>query len=296
MQLPDLATRPSGAPSSPSPQALRCQQRHNVRRSGQPGRRAVVFAHGYGCDQQVWRQVAPAFEADHEVLLFDYAGCGGAELAAYDVQRHATLLGHAQDLIELVEAAGLEQPVLVAHSVSTMIGVVAARLRPQLFSALALVAPNPCYLNRPGYVGGFEADDIDELLDTLDSNYFSWARMMAPVIMGNADRPELGQALANSFCSTNPAVARHFAHVTFLADHRADLAEVQPPCLLLQCTDDALAPLAVGDYLQQQLPRAELHRLAATGHCPHLSAPQETTDVLRRFIDRLPRDAAPVPR
>lgn len=266
--------------------------RHNVRRLNAGHPRAIVFAHGYGCDQQVWRQVAPAFEADHEVLLFDYAGCGGADLAAYDLQRHGSLLGHAQDLIAVCEAAGLDRPVLVAHSVSTMIGVVAARLRPDLFSALALVAPNPCYVNQPGYVGGFEADDIDELLDTLDSNYFSWARMMAPVIMGHADRPELGQALANSFCATNPAVARHFARVTFLADHRADLAHVQPPCLLLQCADDALAPLAVGDYLQQQLPRGELLRLRATGHCPHLSAPQETTAALRRFVDRLHGGAA----
>lgn len=268
--------------------------RHNVRRFNTGQSRAIVFAHGYGCDQQVWRQVAPAFESDHELLLFDYSGCGGADLGSYDLQRHATLHGHAQDLIAVVEAAGLQRPVLVAHSVSTMIGVVAAGLRPELFSALALVAPNPCYLNRPGYTGGFEEDDIDELLDTLDSNYFSWARMMAPVIMGNPDRPELGQALANSFCSTHPSVARHFARVTFLADHRADLPGVQPPCLLLQCTDDALAPLAVGDYLQQQLPHAELVRLRATGHCPHLSAPEETTAALRSFIDRLPA-AAPAP-
>lgn len=265
--------------------------RHNVRRYG-TGHRSIVFAHGYGCDQNVWRHVAPAFEHDHQVLLFDYVGAGGSDLAAYDRQRYATLEGHARDLIAICEAAALRKPLLVAHSVSTMIGVVAARMRPDLFGGLALVAPNPCYINHPGYIGGFEREDIDELLDTLDSNFFSWARMMAPVIMGNADRPELGDALANGFCATDPTIARHFARVTFLADHRADLPHVQPPSLVLQCADDALAPLAVGDYLAEHLPAGELHRMRATGHCPHLSAPAETTAAVRGFVDRLAGQAA----
>lgn len=259
---------------------------------GVAGRRPLVFAHGYGCDQQVWRHVAPAFESQHEVLLFDYAGAGASDLAAYDRQRHATLEGHARDLIEICESAGLHRPVLVAHSVSTMIGVVAARLRPELFSGLALVAPNPCYIDHPGYVGGFQRQDVDDLLDTLDSNFFSWARMMAPVIMGRPDRPELGDGLANSFCRTDPAIARHFARVTFLADHRADLPLVHTPCLVMQCADDALAPLAVGDYLQRELPDAELVRMQATGHCPHLSAPTETIAALQGFLTRLAHPVA----
>lgn len=266
--------------------------RHNVRRLGVVGHRPLVFAHGYGCDQQVWRHVAPAFEPRHEVLLFDHVGAGGSDLTAYDRQRHATLEGHARDLIALCEEAGLQQPVLVAHSVSTMIGVVAAKLRPDLFSGLVLVAPNPCYIDQPGYTGGFQRQDVDELLDTLDSNFFAWARMMAPVIMGNPERPELGDGLANSFCRTDPAIARHFGRVTFLADHRADLPLVRTPCLVMQCADDALAPLAVGDYLQRTLPDAELLRMKATGHCPHLSAPAETIAAIDGFVSRLARRAA----
>ncbi|WP_348753632.1 alpha/beta hydrolase [uncultured Aquincola sp.] len=265
--------------------------RHNVRRLGAVGHRPLVFAHGYGCDQQVWQHITPAFEADHELLLFDYVGSGGSDTSAYDRQRHGSLEGHARDLIALCEAAGLQRPVLVAHSVSTMVGVLAARLRPDLFEGLALVAPNPCYINHPGYVGGFERHDVDDLMDVLDQNFFSWARMMAPVIMGNPGRPELGDALANSFCSVDPSIARHFARVTFLADHRADLPQVHTPCLLMQCTDDALAPPAVGEYLQHALPQAELVQLAATGHCPHLSAPAETTAALQRFLARLPERA-----
>lgn len=261
--------------------------RHNVRRSGAVGQRPLVFAHGYGCDQQVWRHVTPAFETDHELLVYDCAGSGGADPEAYDRQHHGTLEGHARDLIDVCEAAGLQQPVLVAHSVSTMIGVVAARLRPDLFGALVLVAPNPCYINQPGYQGGFERGDVEDLLDTLDSNFFSWARMMAPVIMGHPQRPELGHDLANSFCRIDPAVGRHFARVTFLADHRADLAQLRTPCLVMQCAEDALAPLAVGDYLQRELPDAELVRLQATGHCPHISAPAETIATLQAFLNRL---------
>lgn len=265
--------------------------RHNVRRLGAAGERALVFAHGYGCDQQVWRHLVPAFEAQHEVLLYDHVGAGGSDLSAYDRQRHATLEGHARDLIEICEGAGLHKPVLVAHSVSTMIGVVAARLRPDLFGGLALVAPNPCYIDQPGYVGGFQRQDVDDLLDTLDSNFFAWARMMAPVIMGNPQHPELGEGLANSFCRTDPAIARHFARVTFLADHRADLPLVRTPTLVMQCADDALAPLAVGDYLQRTLPDAQLLRMQATGHCPHLSAPAETIAGLRSFLARLTEGA-----
>ncbi|AKJ30263.1 alpha/beta fold hydrolase [Caldimonas brevitalea] len=260
--------------------------RHNVTFSGN-GRVPLLFAHGYGCDQHVWRFVAPAFEEHFRVVRFDYAGAGGAAPGAYDFERHGSLRGHAEDLIEICDEAGLERPVLVAHSVATMIGVVAAGLRPELFSRLVLVAPSPCYLNQGDYVGGFEREDIDALLETLDSNYFSWARMMAPVVMGNADRPELAEDLGNSFCRTDPAVAHHFARVTFLSDNRGDLPGMRVPSLVLQCRDDALAPASVGRYLQQTLPCAQLAELQATGHCPHLSAPGETIEVIRQFLAEL---------
>lgn len=259
--------------------------RHNVRLSGQgPGAPSIVFAHGYGCDQNVWREVAPAFEADYRVLRFDYVGAGCSDLTAYDRNKYGTLEGHARDVIELCAAAELDRPVFVGHSVSTNIGFAAARLAPDLFSGLVMVAPSPCYINQGDYVGGFEEEDIDGLLDTLDSNFFSWARMMAPLIMGNGDRPELGHTLANSFCATEPAIARHFARVTFRADHRGDLPHVRPPVLLLQCSDDVLAPQSVGRYLQGALPDATLVVLEATGHCPHLSAPEETTAAIRQFL------------
>lgn len=261
-------------------------QRHNVNRSGAGGGRPLIFAHGYGCDQNVWQPVASALAADHEVVLYDCAGCGMADPTVYDPVRHATLEGHADDLIAICEAAELDRPVLMAHSVGTMIGVLAAQRRPHLFDSLVLLAPSPSYLNDGDYVGGFERDDIDRLLDTLDSNHFGWARMMAPVIMGNLDRPELAGALGDSFCRMDPAVARHFARVTFLADHRNALAEVPVPSLLLQCSDDDLAAPSIGEYLARRMPDSELVHLAATGHCPHMSAPAEVVQTVAGFLRR----------
>ncbi|HLL19233.1 MAG TPA: alpha/beta hydrolase [Rubrivivax sp.] len=259
-------------------------QRHNVTRTGRG--RPLLFAHGFGCDQNVWQAVARAAAAHYEVVLFDFAGCGLADPSLYDRQRYATLDGHVDDLVAVCEAAQLDRPVLVAHSVGTMVGVLAAKRRPDLFDSLVLIAPSPCYLNDGDYQGGFERDDIDALLDTLESNHFGWARMMAPVIMGNPDRPELSGALEDSFCRMDSGVARHFARVTFLSDHRSDLAQVPIPCLLLQCSDDALAPAAVGEYLAAQMASSTLVRLAATGHCPHMSAPEEVVSAIDAHLQR----------
>jgi sigma-B regulation protein RsbQ len=261
-------------------------QRHNVTRAGTG--KALLFAHGYGCDQNVWHQVADSLVADHEIVLYDYAGCGAADPTLYDTVRHATLDGHADDLIAICEAAQLDRPVLVAHSVGTMIGVLAARRRPDLFDSLVLIAPSPSYLNHGPYAGGFEREDIDSLLDTLESNHFGWARMMAPVIMGNPQKPELAGALGDSFCRMDSTVARHFARVTFLADHRADLDRMPVPSLLLQCSDDALAAPAVGEYLAARMAGSRLVQLAATGHCPHMSAPAEVVDILTDFLRQRP--------
>jgi sigma-B regulation protein RsbQ len=261
-------------------------QRHNVNRAGAGSGRTLLFAHGYGCDQNVWQPVAGALAADHEVVLYDCAGSGAADPSLYDRVRHATLDGHADDLIAVCEAARLDRPVLVAHSVGTMIGLLAARRRPDLFDSLVLIAPSPSYLNDGDYVGGFEREDIDSLLDTLESNHFGWARMMAPVVMGNPERPELAGALGDSFCRMDDAVARHFARVTFLSDHRAALAGVPVPSLLLQCSDDALAAPEVGAYLARQMPGSRLVQLAATGHCPHMSAPAEVVAALSEFLEQ----------
>lgn len=256
--------------------------RHNVRQSGHG--RPLLFVHGYGCDQNVWRFVTPAFAADHRIVLMDLAGCGGSDPDAYSVDRHATLHGHAEDIIAVTEAAGLQKPVLVVHSVSAMSAMLAAKTRPDLFDSLVLVTPSPAYLNDGDYRGGFESEDIDGLLEMLDANHFNWSRMMAPVVMGAANAPELSEELGNSFCRMDPAIAKHFAEVTFRSDHRADLAGFRVPCLILQASDDALAPEEIGAYLQRQWPHARLVQLAATGHCPHMSAPDETSAALRAFL------------
>ena len=263
-------------------------QRHNVTRTGAGTGKQLIFTHGYGCDQNVWQPVARALAASHEVVLYDCAGSGGADPSLYDPDRHATLDGHADDLIAVCEAAELDRPVLIAHSVGTMIGVLAAQRRPDLFDSLVLIAPSPSYLNDGDYVGGFEREDIDSLLDTLESNHFGWARMMAPVVMGNPERPELAGDLGDSFCRMDSAIARHFARVTFLSDHRAALDGVSVPALLLQCSDDSLAAPAVGEYIAQRMTGSTLVQLAATGHCPHMSAPAEVVKVLVDFLDQRP--------
>jgi sigma-B regulation protein RsbQ len=214
----------------------------------------------------------------------DVAGCSPAAHAAYDLQRHATLHGHAQDIIDVCEAAGLEGTVLVAHSVSATSAMLAAKARPELFSALVLLAPSPCFLNDGDYQGGFERHDIEDMLALLEANHFKWSRMMAPVIMGEANGQALSDELANSFCSMDEGVARHFAEVTFLSDHRADLRGLALPGLAMQCRRDALAPPSVGHHLRSCWPQLQLAELRATGHCPHISAPEETIEVLRAFL------------
>ena len=258
--------------------------RNNVVVSGRPGGRAMVFAHGFGCDRTMWRYVAPEFEADYTVVLFDHVGAGHSDTTAYDRTKYGSLRGYADDVLEILETLGLSDVVFVGHSVSAMIGVLAAAERPDLFDRLVLVGPSPRYVDDAGYAGGFSRSDIEELLDSLDSNYLGWSAAMAPVIMANADRPALGEELTNSFCRTDPEIARHFARVTFLSDNRADLARVRTPALVLQCSDDVIAPTVVGDYVHRELPGSTLLRLAATGHCPNLSAPEETVAAIKAYL------------
>lgn len=246
----------------------------------------MVFAHGFGCDQGMWRHVAPAFETTHRVVTFDHVGAGGSDAAAYDRQKYATLQGYADDVVEIIEALGVPPVVFVGHSVSAMIGVLASVARPDLFRHLVLVAPNPRFLDDEGYRGGFTDAEVDELLETMEGNYLGWSATIAPVIMGAPDRPELGEELTSSFCRADPAIARDFAQVTFRSDNRADLPRVTVPALVVQCSSDALAPLEVGTYVHEHLSGSELVVLAATGHCPNLSAPAELVAAVHDHLDR----------
>jgi len=260
--------------------------RNNVVLSGVVGAPAMVFAHGFGCDQSMWRFVAPAFEQSHRVVLFDHVGAGQSELAAYDPQRYSSLEGYADDVVEILEAIDLGPVVFVGHSVSAMIGALASIRRPELFDALVLVGPSPRYVDDDGYRGGFSAAEIDELLETMDDNYLGWSAFIAPVIMGNADRPELGDELTNSFCRTDPTIAKRFARTTFLADNRADLKGVTTPALVLQCREDVIAPPEVGQYVHEHLQGSELVLLDAVGHCPNLSAPAQVVAAVNAFLAR----------
>jgi sigma-B regulation protein RsbQ len=262
--------------------------RNNVTVSGQADSQPMVFAHGYGCDQNMWRFVAPAFEDQYRTVLFDFVGAGGSDLAAYDLRRYSSLDGYATDVLDVVRALDLHDVIFVGHSVSAMIGVLAAAREPDRFGALVLVGPSPRYIDEAAYVGGFSEQDIEDLLVSLESNYLGWSSAMAPVIMGNPDRPELGAELTASFCRTDPEIQKRFARATFLSDNRADLARVRLPTLVLQCADDLIAPDCVGEYVHAQIPGSTLARLTATGHCPNLSAPAETVAAIAAFLDKGP--------
>jgi sigma-B regulation protein RsbQ len=258
-------------------------RRNNVKISGR-GARPMLFAHGFGCDQNMWRYVIPAFEDDYQIVLFDYVGSGKSDLSAYDERRYAALDGYAQDLLDICAALDLRDVIVVAHSVSSMIAVLAANREPARFSQLIMVGPSPRYINDEGYVGGFERPDLEGLLDLMDKNYIGWASFLAPVIMKNPDRPELRQELEESFCSTDPKIARRFAEATFFADNRADLAALRVPALIMQCAEDAIAPVEVGRYLHRTLPASTLRMMKATGHCPHISHPDETIEAIKEYL------------
>lgn len=258
-------------------------ERNNVTVSGE-GTQAMVFVHGFGCDQNMWRLVAPAFEARYRVVLLDLVGAGHSNLSAYEPERYASLDAHAADVLAVLRELDLHDVVFVGHSVSAMIGVLTVIKEPARFAQLVLVAPTPRFLNDDGYPGGFEPTDLNELFEALDSNYLGWAGALAPVIMGHPGRPALAAELNESFCRTDPAIARHFARVTFLSDHRADLGRVRTPALILQCAGDALVPLAVGNYLHHQMPGSQLVVLNTLGHCPHLSAPRATIAAIEQFL------------
>ncbi|MFD3870805.1 alpha/beta fold hydrolase [Streptomyces sp. NPDC058623] len=260
------------------------ERRNNVTVTGNPQGRTVVLAHGFGCDQNMWRLTVPALADDHRVVLFDYVGSGRSDPSAFSESRYRSLDGYARDVVEVCDALDLRDAVFVGHSVSAMVGVLAAGMAPERIGALVMVAPSPRYIDDDGYRGGFRAEDIDELLDSLESNYLGWSAAMAPVIMGNAERPELGEELTNSFCATDPEMARVFARTTFLSDSRDELKTVRVPTLVLECSQDAIAPREVGAFVHEAIPGSTLITLDATGHCPHLAAPEATNAAIAGFL------------
>ncbi|MEV6306733.1 alpha/beta hydrolase [Actinoplanes sp. NPDC051861] len=265
---------------------MRTTQKNAVTMSGAESGRPMLFAHGYGCDQNMWRYVTPAFTDTHRVVLFDHVGNGRSDLAAYQDARYSSLDGYAEDVLEIVREFDLRDVIFVGHSVSSIIGLLAANREPERFAGLVMVGPSPRYINdeAEGYIGGFGRSDIEEMLESLDSNYLGWSSAMAPVIMGNPERPELGEELKNSFCRTDPEIAKKFARVTFLSDNRADLPRSRVPSLILQCSDDVIAPTVVGEYVHKHTPGSTFLALNATGHCPNLSAPEETVDAIKSWL------------
>ena len=260
------------------------QRRNSVKVLGS-GEQVMVFAHGFGCDQNMWRFIWPAFAEEYRIVLFDHVGCGGSDLTAYNVDKYSSLEGYADDIIEICRNLEITHGVFVGHSVSAMIGALASVKAPDLFDDLIMIGPSPRYIDDFEYTGGFTEAQIYELLDFLDANHMGWSQAMAPTIMGNPDRPDLGEELTNSFCATDPEIARRFARVTFLSDNRADLPRVIARSLVLQCSEDVIAPFAVGRYVERHLPHSIFVLLEATGHCPNLSAPKETISAMKSFLE-----------
>ncbi len=279
----EQASKDGATASGAGEVAMSVMERNHVTMYG-TGTTPMLFAHGYGCDQNMWRLVAPAFADSYKVILFDHVGAGQSDLSAYDRTRYSTLQGYADDILTICRELGLENTIFVGHSVSAMIGILAAIKQPQFFSKLILLGPSPCYIDDEEYRGGFSREDIRDLLEFQQSNYLGWSSQLAPVIMGNADRPELGEELTNSFCRTDPEIARQFAAVTFLSDNRADLPNLTVPSLILQCQEDAIAPVPVGEFVHAHTPGSTLAFMKATGHCPQLSAPDETIAAIRNFL------------
>jgi len=258
-------------------------KRNNVRIIGD-GAKIMLFAHGFGCDQNVWSYLVNEFSTDYKIVLFDYVGSGKSDLTAYTSDRYNTLGGYAEDVLEICEELNICDSIFIGHSVSSMIGLIAANKEPSYFEKLIFIGPSPRYINDANYVGGFERENLEQLFEMMDSNYLGWSRTLAPAIMGNPDRPELGEALTNNFCATDPKVASEFARVTFLSDNRSDLSKLQVPSLTLQCSEDIIAPLEVGYYIKENTPGNSLVILKATGHCPHMSAPEETVEAIKAFL------------
>ena len=280
-----LSTDEGAIANAPTDMTTDITTRNNIRISGR-GTQPMLFAHGFGCDQHMWRYVAPAFEDEYRVVLFDYVGSGRSDTSKYDAERYGTLGGYAQDVLDVIHELDLHDVIFVAHSVSGMIGVLAANREPDRFERLVMIGPSPRYINDEGYEGGFGRADIDGLFEMMDKNFLGWANFMAPAIVKNPDRPELAEELQQSFCSTDPVMARQFAEATFYSDNRDDLAKSRVPALILQCADDMVAPDVVGEYVHAHMANSTLSKMKATGHCPHLSHPDETIALIKEYLSQ----------
>jgi sigma-B regulation protein RsbQ len=258
-------------------------KRNNVKIKGK-GSQPMMFAHGFGCDQHSWQFIVDAFAEDYKIILFDYVGAGQSDHSAFDPEKYSTLEGYCEDVLNICEALDLRNVIFVGHSVSSMIGILATNKKPEYFDKLILIGPSPRYLNDVGYYGGFERKDLENLFEFMDSNYLGWSSTMAPAIMGNATRPELGEFLTSSFCTTDPEIARSFAKTTFYSDNREDLKAVKIPSLTLQCREDIIAPEQVGEFMKKNTPQNTLYLMQATGHCPHISEPEETISAIKNFL------------
>ena len=257
--------------------------RNNVNIIGS-GKQVIMFAHGFGCDQSMWRFVTPAFEKVYKIVLFDYVGCGKSDISQYREDRYNSLYGYALDVLEICHELDLQDVILVGHSVSSMIGMLASIQEPELFRSLILVCPSACYVNKNGYYGGFEEKDLLGLMEVMENNYVGWASFLAPLVMKNEARPELIQELEESFCSMDKEITENFARVTFFSDNRKELYDVKVPSLVLQCREDDIASEKVGEYVHNTLQNSEIYYMNATGHCPHMSHPQETIDSMKNYL------------
>ncbi len=261
----------------------KAQNKNNVKRFGN-GKQTIMFAHGYGCDQNMWRFVTPAFEKDYDIIIFDHVGSGKSDERAYDFQKYSSLSGYADDVIELCDELHLKNIIFVGHSVSSMIGSLASVKRPDLFKDLIMIGPSPCYINDNEYYGGFEKKDIDGLIEMLESNYLGWSSYITPIIAGEQDKPEYSVELNNSFCRMNPEIARHFAKVTFTGDNRSDLSNVTTPTLIIQSDPDVIAPVKVGMYVHEKIKNSKFEQLKSPGHCPHLTSPEQTIRSIKSYL------------
>lgn len=258
--------------------------KHNINFVGAEHGPTLMLVHGFGCDQKLWRLVVDQLESEFRIVLIDLVGCGSSYPGAWDAKKYSSLSGYAADILEVVNQLDLRDVIFVGHSVSSMIGALATIDDPSRFAKLILLTPSPRYIDDGDYRGGFSKDDIDELLESLEQNYLGWSRSMAPVIMGTPDRPELADELGDTFCRANPEHARVFASTTFLSDNRADLPQITLPTLVIECKQDSIAPREVGAYVHAQIPGSQLVTLAATGHCPHVSAPEATASAIAAFV------------
>lgn len=258
-------------------------QRNNITIKGN-GETAMLFAHGFGCSQEAWKRITSAFVNDYKLILFDYLGAGNSDITAYDKEKYSTLQAYADDILEICHELNLKDVVFVGHSVSCMIGALAAIKEPSLFKKLIFIGPSPCYINKQGYIGGFDEDEIDSLLEIMEDDFIGWTKLMAPKVIGNSGRPALADEMQDFFCSADAAILKDFARVTFLSDNRSDLPAIPIETLTLQCTDDIIAPLAVGEFIKENTPGNKMVILKATGHCPHMSAPEETISAIKAFL------------